>query len=121
MAPLPKGFSLQAIPIESALSEGRIEDAKTLLIDLLRSGKAGAVVQRLAADMLKPSKRPRGRTRALPRHWIDIGEQFNGLRNDGVRYEEAMRRMTEKFGYSETHVRGAVATYDRAKEDQDRE
>jgi hypothetical protein len=108
MAPMPKGFSVQASPIKAALSEGRTEDAKTLLVDILRAGKADYVVQGLAADMLRPPKRARGRKPALPRHWLDIGEEFHWLRDDGVRYEDALRQLAEKFGYSETHVRKAV-------------
>ncbi|QKD04274.1 hypothetical protein [Mesorhizobium loti] len=121
MAPLPKGFSLQVLPIEAALSEGRTEDAKTLMVDVLRSGKADAVVQRLAADMLKPPKRPRGRKKALPRYWLEIGEQFGWLRDDGVLYEEALRKLAKKFGCSETHVRKAVTTFQEAKEAHDME
>lgn len=119
MAPLPKGFSLQALPIEAALSEGRTEDAKTLVVEILRSGKADPIVQGLAADLLKPAKRPRGRKRALPRYWLDIGEQFGWLRNNGVPYDEALRQVATKFGYSETHVRTAIRTYQEAKEAHD--
>jgi hypothetical protein len=119
MAPLPKGFSLQASPIQAALSEGRTEDAKTLVVAILRTGKADYVVQGLAADLLKPPKSPRGRKKALPRHWLEIGEQFGWLRNDGVPYEEALRQVAKKFGYSETHVRTAIRTYQEAKEAHD--
>ncbi|TAT97902.1 hypothetical protein ELI49_29675 (plasmid) [Rhizobium ruizarguesonis] len=57
MAKLPDGFSLQALPIESALAEGRTEDAKTAVVAILLTGKADKVVQRLAAEMIKPPKR----------------------------------------------------------------
>lgn len=112
MAPLPKGFSLQALPVERAISEGRSEDAKTLIIELLRAGKADRIVQGLAADMLRPPKRPRGRQKTLPKFWIEIGEEFGWLRADGVKYEEALTRLAEKFGYSETTIRTAVAFYE---------
>ncbi|RWE49273.1 MAG: hypothetical protein EOS79_07600 [Mesorhizobium sp.] len=119
MAPLPKGYSLQAAPIKAALSEGRTEDAKTLVVAILRSGKADCVVQGLAADLLKPPPRLRGRRPALTRHWFEIGEQFHWLRDDGVKYEDAMRQLSEKFGYSETHIRKAVSEFDAAKEAHD--
>jgi len=115
MAKLPDGFSVQAIPIESALAEGRTEDARTAIVELLRMGKADKVVQRLAAEMIRPPKRARGRRQALTRHWIEIGEQFHLLRDEGVKYEDALRRVSEKFGYSETHIRKAVAEYDEAQ------
>ncbi|RWB65390.1 hypothetical protein [Mesorhizobium sp.] len=120
MAPLPKGFSLQASPIQAALSEGRTDDAKTLVVAILRSGKADYVVQGLAADMLKPPKRSRGRRPALTRHWFDIGEQFHWLRDDGVKYEDALHQLSEKFGFSETHIRKAVSEFDAAKGAHDR-
>ncbi len=119
MAKLPDGFSLQAVPIKSALAEGRTEDAKTLVVDLLRAGKADKVVQELAAAMIKPPKRKRGRQRANTRHWLDIGEQFHWLRDDGVPYEDALRQLSERFGYSESHVRNAIAEYDAVKEAHD--
>ncbi|MGV1793809.1 hypothetical protein [Rhizobium sp. A37_96] len=111
MAKLPDGFSLQAIAIESALAEGRTEDAKTAIIEVLLSGKADKVVQRLAAEMIRPPKRKRGRRPALTRHWLEIGEQFHSMREDGVKYEEALLLLARKFGYSETHVRKAIANY----------
>lgn len=119
MAPFPRGFSLQAIPIKSAMREGRTADAKTLIVEILRAGEADYVVQGLAADLIKPPKRPRGRKTAMPRYWFEIGEQFGWLRDDGVLYEEALRRLAKKFGCSETHVRKAVTTFHDAKEAHD--
>ncbi|MGV1856980.1 hypothetical protein [Rhizobium rhizogenes] len=115
MAKLPDGFSLQALPIESALAEGRTEDAKTAIIAILLSGKADKVVQRLAAEIIRPPKRKPGRKPALARHWFDIGEQFHSMRTDGVKYEKALLALSNKFGYSETHVRKAIAEYDEAR------
>ncbi|MGO7185942.1 hypothetical protein ACCT14_32025 [Rhizobium brockwellii] len=115
MAKLPDGFSLQALPIESALAEGRTEDAKTAIVAILLTGKADKVVQRIAAEMIKPPKRKRGRKPALARHWLEIGEEFRLLRDDGVKYDDALRLLSAKFGYSETHVRKAVAEYDEAR------
>lgn len=120
MAKLPEGFSVPAIPIQAALSEGRTEDAKHLLVKILLAGAADKVVQKLAAEMLKPKQnRQRGRQKALTRHWFEIGEQFRCLRGDGLKYEEALQKTADKFGYSETHVRKAVAEYDAAREAND--
>lgn len=119
MAPLPFTFSTLAFPIETALSEGRTDDAKRMIVELLLSGKADASVQRLAADLIKPPKRARGRRKAHTRYWLDIGEQFHWLRDDGVKYEEALLQLSDKFGVSESHIRNAVAEYNAAKEDHD--
>jgi hypothetical protein len=115
MAKLPDGFSLQAIPIQSALAEGRKEDAKTEIVRLLLTGKADKIVQLLAAEMIRPPKKKRGRPQALKRHWLEIGEQFQELRDNGVKYEEALHLVSKKFGYSKTHIRDAVTLYDEAK------
>jgi hypothetical protein len=120
MAKLPDGFSLQVLPIESALAEGRTEDAKTAIVEILLTGKADKVVQRLAAEMIKPPMRKRGRKPALARHWLDIGEQFYSMRTDGVKYEKALLILSKKFGYSETHIRKAIAEYNEARSAADR-
>ncbi|ODT06971.1 MAG: hypothetical protein ABS58_09280 [Mesorhizobium sp. SCN 65-20] len=116
MAPLPKSFSLQAFPIEAAISEGREEDAKTMICEILRAGRADAVVQGLAADLIKdPVKRGRGRRKALPPHWLAISEEFYQLRDDGIKYAKAIETVARKFGYSESQIRRAIAVFDEAK------
>ncbi|MCR6498435.1 hypothetical protein MUO32_05265 [Shinella sp. CPCC 101442] len=115
MARLPDGFSLQALPIEAALSEGRTEDAKTAICALLNAGKADAIVQRLAASLIKPPKRKRGRRAAHTRHWFEIGEGFHSMRSVGETYEDTLVALAKKFGYSETHIRKAVTEYNDAK------
>ena len=116
MAPLPRPFSIKEIYIRAALSEGRLEDAKTAVIELLRAGKASRAVQEIAADMLRPSVRKRGRQKAYPKHWRDIADTFYLLRSEGTSYESAMIKVAEKFGYSETHVRNSITLYDKAQE-----
>ncbi|OQM77558.1 hypothetical protein [Manganibacter manganicus] len=116
MAPLPKGFSLQALPISAAIAEGRTKDAERLTYDILNAGNADKVVQKIAADMIRRHKRPRGRKKSLPQFWLQIGEQFSWLRSDGVKYEDALRQVADEFGYSETHVRKAIKEYDDARE-----
>ncbi|MEW9614915.1 hypothetical protein AB3G45_13905 [Shinella sp. S4-D37] len=115
MARLPDGFSLQALPIEAALSEGRTEDAKTAIVALLKAGTADKVVQRLAAEMIKPPKRKRGRQKAHTRYWFDIGEEFHSLRGRGEKYEDVLLLLSKKFCHSESHIRKAVAEYNEAK------
>jgi len=119
MAPLPKGFSLAALPIQSALSEGRTEDAKRLICEILEAGKADSVVQQMAAKMIKPVKRRRGKPKADPKYWFEIGEEFHHLRDHGSKYEDALAALQSKWGYSETHVRNAIRLFDLAKQDHD--
>jgi hypothetical protein len=112
MAKLPPSFSLQAVPIKAAISEGRIEDAKRLVVDLLRAGKADKVVQGIAADLIRPGKRLPGRPKTLPQFWIEIGEDFHRMREAGVRYETVLAELGAKYGFSESHIRNCIATYD---------
>lgn len=119
MAPLPRNFSFQAGPIQSALSEGRTDDAKRLTFEILMAGNADHVVQKIAAEMILPPKRPRGRKKALTRHWYEIGEDFNHLRGTGIKYEVALQQVADKYGFSESHVRKAVREYDEAREAHD--
>ncbi|KQS80429.1 hypothetical protein ASG25_02120 [Rhizobium sp. Leaf384] len=115
MAKLPDDFSLQAFPIESAISEGRTEDARRLLVEILLTGNASKVTQKLAAEMLSPKPRKRGRRKTLRQYWFEIGEHFHDLRRRGAKYEDAMRITAEKFCYSEGHVKNAVSEFDAAK------
>lgn len=117
MAKLPDTFSLQAIPIHTAISEGRTEDAKTLIVAILSEGRADKVVQRIAASMIKGPKAKRGRKTSLPRHWLDIGPDFHSMRENGERYDDVLRELAKRYGYSETHIRKAVALYNQAIED----
>ncbi|MGO6816329.1 hypothetical protein ACCS67_15785 [Rhizobium brockwellii] len=119
MAKLPPSFSSQAVPIQAALSEGRTEDAKRMVIELLRTGIADRVVQAIAADLIRPPKRRRGRQKTLPQYWFDIGEDFHHLRGNGRGYEETLAELATKYGFSESHIRNAVAEYDVAKQAHD--
>lgn len=121
MAKLPPGISHQASPIQSALAEGRAEDAKRMIVDLLRQGNADRVVQAIAADLIKPPKRKPGRQKALPQFWFEIAEEFDSLRDGGASYEDALTKTAQKFGYSETHVRNCLRVFDEAKQASDGE
>lgn len=119
MAKLPPGYSLQASPIQSALSEGRTEDAKRLIVEILRAGNADRITQAIAADIIKGARRKRGRQKALPKFWYEIAEDFRHLRGDGRSYEDTLADLSKKYGFSETHIRNAIAEYEAAKEAHD--
>ncbi|MBN9055919.1 MAG: hypothetical protein BGO06_15590 [Shinella sp. 65-6] len=115
MARLPDSFSLQALPIEAALSEDRTEDAKTAICALLNAGTADAVVQKIAASLIRSPRRKRGRQKALAKHWFEIGEEFHAMRSAGMLYDDALLRLSATFGYAETTIRKAIKEYDAAK------
>ncbi|RDL51821.1 hypothetical protein BLJAPNOD_02963 [Ensifer sp. M14] len=115
MAKLPEGFSLQAMPIEAALAEGRDEDAKQVIFEILSSGTADRVTQRLAAEMLKPPKRKRGRRKELPKHWYLIATRYLDLQSQGVKYDDLIETLEKEFRFSERHILNALAEYRSAK------
>ena len=90
-----------------------------MLVELLLAGKADRSSQKLAAQMLRPATKGRGRPKALPAHWHEIATHFHDLREGGSSYEDALRVTAERFGYGETHVRKCVAGYDAAKAESD--
>ncbi|MGO1163097.1 hypothetical protein ACTOV4_14250 [Brucella sp. C7-11G] len=118
MAPLPKSFSIPAIPIRSAISEGRVEEAMQKLAQVLESGKADPAIQMLAAEWIltvgiKPgdAKALRNGAAALPSDWYDIAEMVNQLRDDGGTYAHAVAETANRFGYSERHVQKCYALW----------
>lgn len=115
MAKIPGGFSVVATEIQSAINEGRTEDAKTRLVEILLSGTADKHVQRIAARLIKPKKLGRGQPKSDPQHWFDIGVAFHRLRDSGINPEGARAALQSKWGYSETHIRNAVKFFDVAK------
>lgn len=108
-------YSSRAGPIEAALSEGRDEDARLQIVKLLRAGDVDDVILRMAADMLDPPPRPRGRPKAtLRRHWNKIAEEFYHLRSS-MKYAEALESVAKSSATSETHVRECIRLYREAK------
>ena len=97
------------------MAEGRTEDAKTAICALLNAGKADAVVQKIAAALIRPPRRKRGRQKTLAKHWFEIGEEFYAMRSVGVLHDDALLKLSETFGYAETTVRKAIKEYDAAK------
>ena len=114
-------YSSRAGPIEAALSEGRTEDACRQIVKLLRTGDVDDVILRMAADMLDPPAKRRGRPKAhLPMHWLKIAEEFYRQRRN-MKYEAALLATKERLGMSETHIRNCVCEYDEAKAASDAE
>lgn len=120
MAPLPKKFSVAAVPITAAVHEGRAEDAMDMLLAALESGEADSAVQLIAADWirtlgLKPGdpKALRQGARALPKEWIEIGVMATDLQGAGRSYDDAVSETAAYFGYSSRHVETCLALYNR--------
>ena len=122
MAPLPKPISFAALPISSALSEGRAEDAMDELIRLLETGNADRVVQKIAADWIRTlgiragdAKALRGGRPAVRKEWLDIAEMVRALQDDGKTYGAAVEETMAYFGYKRRHVESCVAMWNKAE------
>ncbi|MCK1275874.1 hypothetical protein IVB46_11590 [Bradyrhizobium sp. 61] len=109
MAPLPKTFDCYAVEARGALAEGRTQDAITIVVERLRTGTASAELQALAARLLRPPKKGRGKPKSDPSHWFEIGTEFEDqMSRMGLSYEEAAAALAKKFGYSERQIGVAV-------------
>lgn len=123
MAPLPKNFSIPAIPIRSAISEGRVDEAMQKLTAILETGEADSAIQMLAAEWIltvgiKPgdAKALRNGAAALPDEWCDIAEVVTQLRDEGMPYADAVAEAAVRFGYSERHVQRCYALWNQSDE-----
>lgn len=122
MAPLPKSFSLKVIPIRSAISEGKAEEAMQKLTALLETGEADSAIQILAAEWilavgLKPgdAKRLRKGHAKLPDDWHDIAQTVISLQDDGMTYEQATREAAMQFNCSERHAQTCTALWNQPR------
>lgn len=113
MAKLPAPFDPATVAIRSALSEGRKADAVTLVIEQLNRG-ASRQVQRLAAELLRPDRKPAGGQKTAPKHWFEIGVDYAEMRAAGETHDVILQTIADRYGYSETHVRNARNYYEAA-------
>lgn len=121
MAPLPFPFSLQASPIESAIAEGRAEEALHKLVHALRSKEDDRAIRWLAANWIERIGLPGGAAKALRKghpalleDWLDISEMVETLQSIKT-YAEAVAETASHFGCGERHVQKCVAEWRRLK------
>jgi hypothetical protein len=124
MAPLTKPFSVAANGLQTAINDGRAEEAMHKLAALLEAGNADRAVQRLAAEWiiivgLKPgdAKALRCGRKAFPKEWLNIAEMVAELQGSGETYADAVLKTAEHFGYGERHVQDCAAMWRAAQQD----
>jgi hypothetical protein len=100
-------FEPVSIELEAMLRQGRREDAVRFAKDNLRRGYSSPQFLSLVADLLE------GKTyrRRELRHWIEIGTDFDELREQGNTREAALLELVRRYGYGETTIRNAVRLY----------
>lgn len=87
-----------------------------MVIADLEAGCADDQVQWIAAQMLKPKERRRGRPSHPPKAWIDIGTAFECALDDGKTFEVAREHIAAQFNVSESHAENALRTYRLARD-----
>lgn len=119
MAKLPP-FDWRAQEVSALLDEGRTKEAKRRVAQMLRDGVATPKVQAIAAEMLEPPSRGRGRPKAkFPAHWYEIGVAVENMRCDGMTYDNAILKAAEDFRKDPETVRRAEKFYRDAKGEPD--
>jgi hypothetical protein len=102
--------------IDALICQGREREAKELAAQYLRDGIISQLFRDRVADLLNPPAKGRGRPRAFPYKWREIGLDFKDLRASGVPYESARLQIAEKYCRSESAIEKAVSFYRRAVE-----
>jgi hypothetical protein len=119
MAKLPP-MDWRAQEVRGLLNEGRTKEAKRRVAAILRDGHATAQVQAIAAEMLEPPSRGRGRPKAkLPSHWYEIGTTVENMRYDGMTYDNAILKAADDFRKDPETIRRADKFYRDAKDEAD--
>lgn len=120
MAKLPD-ISFVAAEVRAALDERRIDDAKRIAAKELRAGYHHQEFLNIVAEMLEVKKQPgkRGpKYKKRPSNWLEIGIDFEKLRDAGVSYEKACEELERKWGTKNT-IQKAVAFFRKAKKEHD--
>lgn len=97
-------------------SQGRYDEALKLLLSQLSSGAASSFVQAIAAEMLTPRQpgAPRGPKKKQPYKWLEIGQEYDDLRHDGVKDTEARLILTERHPKGKRTIDSIIAYYNKA-------
>jgi AraC-like DNA-binding protein len=121
MVPFPFPISRAAWAIESAISEGRAEEAMQKLIHALRTGDDDRAMRRVAADWIERIGLPPGAAKSLRKggkslleDWLQISEMATNLQGEGKTYAAAVAETAAHFGCSDRHVQKCVAEWNEA-------
>lgn len=118
MAPLPK-VCRDAMRIRAMHEQGRYDESLELLVALLTTGCASAEVQAIAAARLQPptSNGKRGPKKKTPFNWLEIGSEYEELREDGVSDVEARLILEERHPRGRRTIDKVVAFYNDAMDE----
>jgi len=93
------------------IAQGRIVAAKQQAGTWLREAYASPQFLSLIAELLDPAKPDRRRRRPSPAQWLDIGEAFDALRDDGFTHDQTILVLSDRFHRSVGLIEKALAFY----------
>lgn len=116
MAPLPFKFDPVFFVVRDLLNRGERAEAIDRIKEAKRAGTAGAETLKLA-DYLATAKR--GRQPFGSKHlWYDIGRDNDCLRSEGMKYEDRIQKLSEKYRLGDkSKLKTAIAEYERGMEE----
>jgi hypothetical protein len=122
MVKLPFEFLPQSIielDVRAALDELRIDDAKRIAAEHLRAGYHSQPFLEVVAEILEIKKETGvvGRKQLKsPKYWLEIGNDYQDLRDAGLNYEEACAELATRYGkgFSESTIKNTVAWFENA-------
>ena len=115
MAKIPP-YCDYANEIRALLDQGRRPEANALGAKYLRAGVTSPLFAEIVAELQQPPLKGQGRPSASPYKWLEIGQEFETMRDGGLTYEAARLAVAEKYCRSESHVEKAVRIYRAAVE-----
>lgn len=97
------------------IAQGRIVAAKQQAGAWLREAYASPQFLALIAEWLDPAKPDRSRRRPPPAQWLDIGEAFDTLRDDGFTQDQTILVLSDRFHRSVGLIEKALIFYREAQ------
>lgn len=108
-------FDAATFAVRDLLDQGRVGEAKALVIQHLRAGHNSKEFLDLVADLLVDKKQGRGAPKKkMPPHWYEIGRDFVELRNKGRTYDRAIAVLARKHKRSRNTIIATVAGFEEA-------
>lgn len=108
-------FCPRTAHLRRLIAQGRIVAAKQQAGAWLREAYASPQFLTLIAELLDPTKPDRNRRRPAPAQWLDIGEAFEALREDGFTQDQTILVLSDRFHRSVGLIEKALAFYREAQ------
>jgi hypothetical protein len=114
-------LSFDALEIQDRINRNDSYGAKELVCAALLAGTTDLDILRIAANMILPPARGRGRPKRGPARWPEIGPEFERCRDRGITYEQTVVALAAQFSMSESKIEKAARYYRVAREQADDE